>query len=309
MRFVTYASASGDDRVGLVDGDAVHGMEPGVSLLGLLEADDLLSAGDRARSNPTETVALEGLTLRAPLEPRSIRDSLGFLQHLRNCSAASGVEIDPRHSLFPTFYFSNIAAVVGPRDDVPIAPKSELFDYELEVAAVIGKPGANLAVDRAEEHIAGYMLLCDWSARDLQAEEMALRLGLAKGKDTANTLGPMLVTADELESYRSKKAFALEMTGYVNGELVSKGSWDDIDWGFPDMIAYGSRGTRIRPGDVFGSGTVATGCLYEHFAMDPENFRGWLQPGDEVRLVIEQLGEIQQRVVEGVKPEPLSSGY
>ncbi len=153
------------------------------------------------------------------------------------------------------------------------------------------------------------MLLCDWSARDLQMNEMALRLGPAKGKDGTNTLGPMLVTPDEIEPYRSRNAFDLGMTGYVNGELVSEGRWDSIDWGFPDMITYTSRGTHLRPGDVIGSGTVPSGCLFEHFALDPEHFRGWLQPGDEVRLVVEQLGEIRHRVVAGVKPEPLSSGY
>jgi 2-keto-4-pentenoate hydratase/2-oxohepta-3-ene-1,7-dioic acid hydratase in catechol pathway len=254
-------------------------------------------------------VPLAGLTLRAPLQPRSIRDCTGFLQHLRNCQGAADIPVDERHNQFPAFYFSNVAAVVGPHDDVPISPGCERFDYELEVCAVIGKPGSTIALDRAEEHIAGYMLLCDWSARDLQMNEMALRLGPAKGKDGTNTLGPMLVTPDEIESYRSRNAFDLGMTGYVNGDLVSEGRWDSIDWGFPDMITYTSRGTHLRPGDVIGSGTVPSGCLFEHFAMDPDNFRGWLQPGDEVRLVIEQLGEIRHRVVAGVKAEPLSSGY
>jgi 2-keto-4-pentenoate hydratase/2-oxohepta-3-ene-1,7-dioic acid hydratase in catechol pathway len=119
----------------------------------------------------------------------------------------------------------------------------------------------------------------------------------------------MLVTPDELGPYRSRNAFDLEMTGYVNGELVSKGRWNTIDWGFPDMITYTSRGTTLRVGDVIGSGTVDTGCLFEHYAMDRDHFRGWLRPGDEVRLVVEQLGELRQRVVAGVKAEPLSSGY
>lgn len=309
MRFVTYAAAAGDDRVGLVDGEDVHGLEPGVTLLDLLDADGLQDAGERAVAAPSETVPLAGLTLRAPLQPRSIRDCTGFLQHLRNCQGAADIPVDERHNQFPAFYFSNVAAVVGPHDDVPISPGSERFDYELEVCAVIGKPGSTIALDRAEDHIAGYMLLCDWSARDLQINEMALRLGPAKGKDGTNTLGPMLVTPDEIAPYRSRNAFDLGMTGYVNGELVSEGRWDSIDWGFPDMITYTSRGTHLRPGDVIGSGTVPSGCLFEHFAMDPDNFRGWLAPGDEVRLVVEQLGEIRHRVVAGVKAEPLSSGY
>jgi 2-keto-4-pentenoate hydratase/2-oxohepta-3-ene-1,7-dioic acid hydratase in catechol pathway len=313
MRFVTYASPAGGDRVGVVvsgpHGEQVHGFEPGVTLLDVLDRGELREAGERAAASPSEIVPLAGLVLRAPLQPRSIRDCMGFLQHLRNCAGAADMPVDERHHQFPVFYFSNPAAVVGPHDDVPIAPNSEMFDYELEVAAVIGRPGSTIPLDRAEEHIAGYLLLCDWSARDLQINEMALRLGPAKGKDTANTLGPMLVTPDELEAYRSRNAFDLEMTGYVNGELVSKGRWNTIDWGFPDMITYTSRGTTLRVGDVIGSGTVDTGCLFEHYAMDRDHFRGWLRPGDEVRLVVEQLGELRQRVVAGVKAEPLSSGY
>lgn len=311
MRWVTYTTAAGDDRVGLVDGEEIRALQPGVTLLDLLDAgpDGLSGGGERATASPSEVVSLAGATLLAPLQPRSIRDCTGFLQHLRNCGGQADLGFDERNHQFPAFYFSNVAAVVGPHDDVAVSPGSERFDYELEVCAVIGTPGSTIALDRAEDHIAGYMLLCDWSARDLQMNEMALRLGPAKGKDGANTLGPMLVTPDEIAPRRSRNAFDLAMTGYVNGELVSEGRWDTIDWGFPDMITYTSRGTTLRPGDVIGSGTVPTGCLFEHFAMNPDGFRGWLQPGDEVRLVVEELGELRQRVVAGVKSEPLSSGF
>lgn len=324
MRWVTYTTATGDDRVGLVDpggagsGDTaeIRALEPGLTLVDLLDAgpEGLPAAAERATSAPSEVVPLVGAALRAPLQPRSIRDSTGFLQHLRNCSGGTSgggadMGFDERNHQFPAFYFSNVAAVVGPHDDVPISPGCERFDYELEVCAVIGTPGSTIRLDDADSHIAGYMLLCDWSARDLQMNEMALRLGPAKGKDGANTLGPMLVTPDEIAGRRAGPSFDLAMTGYVNGELVSEGNWSTIDWGFADMITYMSRGTRLRPGDVIGSGTVPTGCLFEHFAMDPDGFRGWLQPGDEVRLVVEELGELRQRVVPGVKPEPLSSGF
>lgn len=309
MRFVTYASPNGGDRVGVVDGPEIHGFGPGLSLLDVLDRGDLMAEGQRASNSPSETIPLAGAALRAPLEPRSLRDCAGFIQHLRNVSAAADMPVDERHLQFPPFYFTNPAAVIGPYEDVPIPPDSTMFDYELEIAAVIGKPGATIPLAQAEDHIAGYMLLCDWSARDLQMNEMPLRLGPSKGKDTANTLGPMLVTPDELEPFRSGQGFDLEMTGSVNGELVSHGRWNTIDWGFADMITYASRGTRLRVGDVIGSGTVPTGCLFEHYATDPEHFRGWLQPGDEVRLAVEQLGELCQRVVEGVKAERLSSGY
>jgi 2-keto-4-pentenoate hydratase/2-oxohepta-3-ene-1,7-dioic acid hydratase in catechol pathway len=309
MRFVTYASPAGDDRVGVLDDSMVYGFEAGVTLLDVLDGGELLNEGTRVIASPTEAIPLHDLALRAPLQPRSIRDCAGFLQHLRNVSATADMPVDERHNQFPPFYFTNPGAVIGPYDDVPLAPDSAMFDYELEIAAVIGRSGSTIALARAEEHIAGYMIFCDWSARDLQINEMPLRLGPAKGKDTANTLGPVLVTADELDPYRKGNAFDLEMTAYVNGDLVSHGRWSTIDWGFPDMITYASRGTTLRVGDVIGSGTVETGCLFEHYSVDPENFRGWLQPGDEVRLVVQQLGEVRQRVADGVKAERLSSGY
>ncbi|OLT12747.1 hypothetical protein BJF78_23675 [Pseudonocardia sp. CNS-139] len=230
------------------------------------------------------------------------------MQHLRNVSTRTGRVIDRRFTDFPPFYFSNPAAAVGARADVAMAPDTEQFDFELEVAAVIGVEGSNVAVADAESHIFGYTIFCDWSARDIQMHERDL-FGPVKGKDTANGLGPFVVTADELAPFRSGRSFHLRMAAYVNDELVGEGCWDQIDWGFPDMIAYASRGTRVRPGDVIGSGTVPTGCLFEHFAMDPEGFRGWLQVGDEVRLVVEQLGEIRSRVTAPPAVQRLSTGY
>lgn len=310
MRWVTYASPAGGERTGLVVDDTVHGLEPGTTMQDLLDAQDGLSAaGDRARQAPAEVVALNDVTLRAPLQPRSIRDCTGFLQHLRNCAGGGDFTVGERYTQVPAFYFSNTAAVVGPYDDVAISPGSEKFDYELEVCAIIGTAGSDIAREDAEAHIAGYSILCDWSARDLQITEMSMGLGPAKGKDSANTLGPMLVTPDEIETHRDGKGFALAMTGFVNDELVSSGNWNEIDWDFADMITYTSRGTRLLPGDVIGSGTVPTGCLFEHSAMRPDTFRGWLQPGDQVRLAVEGIGEISQRVVAGATPRPLSTGH
>jgi 2-keto-4-pentenoate hydratase/2-oxohepta-3-ene-1,7-dioic acid hydratase in catechol pathway len=305
MRWVTYADASGHDRAGVVKDSAIHALESGVTVLELLDSGELSAAGERALAAPSEVIAVDGATLRAPLQPRSIRDHVGFLQHIRNCT---GGNIAPGYAEVPTFYFSNTAAVIGPHEDVAVSPGCEQFDYELEVCAVIGRSGFNIPRDDADDYIAGYMMLCDWSARDLQFREMAMGLGPAKGKDGANTLGPMLVSPDELESARSEKGFDLSMTAHVNGEPVSSGRWDSIDWDFADMITYASRGTWLHPGDVIGSGTVPTGCLFEHYAMAPDSFRGWLQPGDEVRLEVERLGVLRHRVVAGVAPEPLSTG-
>ncbi|WP_102419273.1 fumarylacetoacetate hydrolase family protein [Mycobacterium sp. 4858] len=310
MKFTTYRTGNGGDRVGIVDGSHVHAFAAGVTMIDLLEHGDLNEQGRRLAQSPHDTIAVVDVDVRSPLQPRSIRDCAGFLQHLRNLSDAVGMPVDERHQQFPPFYFTNPNTRLGPYDDIPMAPDSTQFDFELEVAAVIGTAGSDIDPADAESHIAGYMVLCDWSARDLQVNEMPLRLGPAKGKDTANTIGPYLVTPDELEPYRSANAFDLEMTAYVNDDLVSRGRMNTIDWGFPDMIAYASRGTELRPGDVIGSGTVESGCLFEHFVLNPQGFRGWLQPGDVVRLAVEHIGELRHRIAPAPVAVPrLSSGY
>lgn len=310
MRWVTYTTGGAQERVGLVVDETIYGLEPGTTMLDLLdEQDGLAAAQQRVRRSPWETIPFDTARLCAPLRPRSIRDCTGFLQHLRNCAAGGAFEVGQRYAQVPAFYFSNAAATVGPYDDVAISPGSQRFDFELEVCAVIGRAGANIERETAESYLAGYTVLCDWSARDLQMLDMAMGLGPAKGKDSANTLGPMLVTPDEIEPHRSGKGYALGMRAHVNGDLVGEGSWDQIDWDFADMISYASRGTRLVPGDVIGSGTVPTGCLMEHHAMNPDAFRGWLVPGDEVRLEVDGLGEICQKIVPSAPVHPLSTGF
>ncbi|MDY7103654.1 MAG: fumarylacetoacetate hydrolase family protein [Actinomycetota bacterium] len=307
MRWVTYRTGGGE-RTGLVVGDAVHALDDDISLIDLLgdDGERMTAAAARAMNAPTEIVALDGADLAPPLRPPSIRDFLCFLEHMRTIARGVGMEMNPLWEKIPGFYFSSVSSVVGPHDPVRISPGCEQFDYELEVAAVIGRGGSDLAPEDAASHIVGFMLFCDWSARDLQLAEMGLNLGPAKGKDGANTLGPALVTVDELAPHRSGGSYALGMRGYVNDELVSEGSMDQMDWHWGDIVAYASRGCELVPGDVICSGTVPTGCLMEHFASDgPDKFRGWLQPGDVVRLEVEGLGSIRQEVKPAVPVRPI----
>lgn len=302
MRWVMY-DASGVDRLGLiVDEDQIHGLHPDLSLVGLLRDGDerMHAAASEAISDPHDVRPLDGAILRAPLQPPSIRDFVGFLDHLKN--ALRGRPLDGTWQERPGFYFSNVAAVIGPLEPVPVPPGSSMFDFELEVGAVIGRGGSDLHPDTAAGHIAGYLIFCDWSARDLQLAEGPLMLGPAKGKDSANTLGPVFVSADELEPWRRGTSFHLEMEAWVNDARVGHGYLDQMDWSFGELAAYASRGTRLVPGDVLGSGTVPTGCLLERFALDAEGFRGWLQPGDSVRLTVEQLGTLTQEIVESRSP-------
>lgn len=302
--WVTYVSPrDGRERAGLLDGERVLGHDaPLVDLLGEL-------AG-AARAEPVETVALDEVTLRAPIpRPPSVRDFLAFSEHLRNALAGLGrTEVPEVWFEQPVFYFSNPAAIRGPGEDVPVAPGSRRWDYEVEVAAVVGRPGSDLTPERAEGHIAGYTILCDWSARDLQAAESPVGLGPTKGKDTATSLGPWLVTPDELADVRAGRGYDLRMRAVVNGHEYGGGSWSTIHWSFGQMLACASRGTELRAGDVIGSGTVGTGCLLELAHLHGTRRYPWLVPGDEVSIEVERLGALRARIVPGPAVVPLGRG-
>lgn len=299
MRLVTHVVA-GVDRIGLVADGEVTTLETRDRLEEILDRGpaELAALATAPADEQVPRVALGDAHLRAPLRPPSLRDSIGFLQHLRNSSGRE--ELDPAFDRQPAFYFSNHRAVVGASDAVAVPPGCEMFDLELEVAAVVGTPGRDLTPDEAWAHIAGYTIYCDWSARDLQIAEMPLGLGPAKGKDSANTLGPALVTADELEDARRGRGFALAMEARVNDDVVATGSLADMDWSFGELLAHMSRGTDLLPGDVIGSGTVPMGCLLEHYVaslVGGSDFRGWLAPGDTVRLEVDRLGVLEQTIV------------
>jgi len=306
VRWVTYRGSAGE-RVGLVSNDEILGGQPGVALAELLRRDGGLErAAEDVERAPHERVPVEGADLAAPLVPHQIRDCLCFLDHLRNARGTS--DLEPIWGEIPGFYFSNVAAVVGPFDPVRVSPGCNMFDFELEIGAVIGREVSDADPEDAADAIAGFMILCDWSSRDLQLHEMNLGLGPAKGKDGANTLGPALVTVDELEPRRVGGSFDLGMRAFVNGDLVGGGNMTQMNWSWAQIVAYTSRGTRLVPGDVLGSGTVPTGCLLEQFRMAPaDEFRGWLQPGDIVRLEVDHLGHTEQRVLESVAPRPLGA--
>jgi fumarylacetoacetate (FAA) hydrolase len=225
----------------------------------------------------------------------SIRDFYAFEQHVKTCRRHRGLDMAPEWFRVPVFYFSNPASVIGP-DDTVFAPRgSQALDYELELACVIGRECRDLPDDdRSLSSVAGFTLMNDWSARDLQRLEMSVGLGPSKGKDFATSLGPDLVTFDELQDRYRDGRLQLEMTASVNGRVLSRGSSGSMYWTWPQLLAHASRDTWLRPGDVIGSGTVGTGCILE---LTPEAVGGWLQPGDVVELTAERLGTLRNRVV------------
>src|SRR5438128_4237409 len=219
--------------------------------------------------------ALEDVELRPPvLHPPSVRDFYAFEQHVKAARASRGLDMPREWYEIPVFYFSNPAAVYGPEDDVPYPKGTEELDYELEVAAIIG----------ADERIGGFTIMNDWSARDLQRVEMKVGLGPAKGKDFATSLGPILVTSDEFDGRSGT------MIARVNGEERSRGDLADMYHSWDAIVAHAARNTRLRPGDVLGSGTVGTGCILEH------GDGRWLQRGDVVELEVEGIGVLRNRV-------------
>lgn len=306
MKWVTYRDGD-DERVGVLSGTDIHALPSGATLLALLESGSLHAAGETALRSPTDVVALADVSLAAPIpRPPSIRDTLCFLDHMRNCQEAAGggrVLMDTWYRI-PAFYFACPATVLGPYDDAPMAPGSVWQDFELEIAAVIGTAGKDLTVEQAEQAIVGYLIFNDWSARDLQTFEGQLRIGQAKGKDSGVTLGPYLVTADELAPFSRDGRLNLEVTALVNDTVVGSGSTGTMDWTFGEVISYISRGVPLRPGDVIGSGTVPTCTLVEH--LTKPSFPGWLRDGDEVRLQVQALGETRQTVRASPAPYPLA---
>ena len=254
-------------------------------------------------------IPLNSVQLLAPVPfPTSCRDAYAFRQHVAAARRNRKAEMIPEFDQYPVFYFTNHLSIKGPGEVSCMPDHFEKLDFELEVAIVICKHGRNIKAEEADEYIGGLMIMNDFSARRLQIEEMLLNLGPAKGKDFATTIGPCLVTLDELAEFEVApkenhvgKSWNLKMTCKVNGEQVSEGSLGDMDWTFAEIIERASYGVDLHPGDVIGSGTVGTGCFLELNGtgkLNDSNYtEQWLKDGDVVELDIEGLGVLTNTIV------------
>lgn len=252
--------------------------------------------------------------------PRSLRDAYAFRQHVETARKNRGREMIPEFDLFPVFYFSNHNAIYGEGEIEVEIDQLEWLDFELEAAIVIGKGGKNIRAGDAGRHVAGYMIMNDFSARKMQMDEMKLNLGPAKGKDFATALGPQLVTPDELVDFRIEDGPAgrhdMVMRAYYNGELVSEGNFKDMNWSFAEIIERCSYGVELYPGDVIGSGTVGTGCFLEINGTrareaDSKGERYdpvWLKEGDVIELDITGLGKLRNVIVKSSSGHSLKTG-
>lgn len=328
MKLLTYSPVAGVERLGVLIGDKILDLEFGHRAaagvvpfpLGYLPSNilDFLRLGNAAMDTASalckwfesnedkEDIAefwyyASSVSLCSPVpRPTSMRDGYAFRQHVEAARRNRGLEMIPEFDDIPIFYFTNHQAVFGP-GEIPVQEMHlNQLDFELECAIVIGKQGSNIPANQADEYIAGYMVMNDWSARALQMQEMKLNLGPAKGKDFATSLGPWLVTKDELEERKistpNGDKYDLEMKTIINGKEISKGNVKDMSWTFAQIIERASYGVTLYPGDVIGSGTCGTGCFLELNGSKVYNPPMWVMPDDVVDCSVELLGTLSNTV-------------
>ena len=321
MKLISYIK-DGQDQVGVMvkdhiyDMDTLHPDMPNTMsmLLGYWEeVFPVAQAGvqmiEEGRIAANRGISTDLVQLLAPVPaPTSCRDGYAFRQHVAAARRNRKVDMIPEFDQYPIFYFTNHHSISGPGVVRCMPDHFEKLDFELEVAIVICKGGRNIKAEDADEYIGGLMIMNDLSARRLQMEEMLLNLGPAKGKDFATTIGPWLVTLDELAEYEIPakeghigKNWNLPMVCRVNGVEVSRGNLGDMDWTFAELIERASYGVNLYPGDVIGSGTVGTGCFLELNGTgklsNPDYQEQWLQDGDIVEMEVEGLGLLSNTIV------------
>lgn len=325
MKFVSYQTVTDAQRIGLfIDGEIID-LEHSASQIGfalpsrmnafLAGGHDFMELARQVEAayhaHRQGQIATGILKMLAPVpHPTSCRDGYAFRQHVATARRNRGVEMIPEFDQFPVFYFTNHQSIIGEGEVMVEIDHLQQLDFELECAIVIGRPGRNIPAAKADEHIAGFMVMNDLSARVLQMDEMKLSLGPAKGKDFATAIGPWLVTPDELMSRQKRSesgsSWDLRMRAWHNGHLISDGNLKDMNWTFAEIIERASYGVELVPGDVIGSGTVGTGCYLElngtrnleAKAAGKEYSPIWLKDGDTIELEIDLLGRLSNRIVQ-----------
>lgn len=325
VKFISFKNIQNEERAGLMVGDKIVDLEDAARELGLdmpssmneilqgLPA-TLKTAGEIENAFKKRTVRpvpdqMDCKVLAPVPHPASCRDAYAFRQHVEAARKNRGLPMIPEFDEFPVFYFTNHNAIIGSGDLVVQSDHLEQLDFELEVAAVIGKQGRNIRAQEADGYILGFTIMNDFSARALQTNEMKLNLGPAKGKDFATAIGPYLVTKDELCPHLIKTAkgekYKLDMKATHNGKLVSQGNMQDMHFTFAEIIERISYGVDIFPGDIIGSGTVGTGCFLELNGTGGREAKEkgksfsptWLKVGDVIELEVTGLGKLVNRII------------
>ncbi len=311
MKWVTFQvpTALGTDRVGVVSDGQIFALAPDLKLIDIIAGgqDNVQQYGLEALRSAVEIFQLADIRLRPPIpNPPSIRDFSSFHEHLSVALRNGGGSLSDEWFEAPVFYFTSPNNLFAHGEIVRVPGDTSKMDYELEVCCVIGRGGIDIAPENALDHVAGYTIFNDWSARDLQAaEKRRLPIGPGKGKDASTSLGPYLVTPDELADRTTKTGFDLVMTAYVNGKEYSRGNWSSLYWSFAEMIAFASRSSPLVPGDIIAAGTVGTGCILERSGTHGVDEYPWLKEGDAVELKIERIGTLGNTVKWNKPPVPL----
>ncbi|MGV9711268.1 fumarylacetoacetate hydrolase family protein [Gordonia sp. NPDC003424] len=303
MRLATL-EIDGREAGAILAGERAFPLPAGVSVLDALGMSAAQRADLEAEAVRGPGRALADHRLLAPIAPRAMRDFVAFEEHVVGVSrSVDGTDAvaDAWYDA-PAFVFMNPHSLIGAHDDMPKPPLTEALDFELEIAAIVAADCRDLTVEQARENIAGYCILNDWSARDVQRREMQVGLGPSKGKDFANTLGPWITTADELDEHHRDGVLDLEMTVAINGRIVGRDRSGHMAWSFAELLAHASRGARVGAGDVIASGTCHTGALAEIWGRTGRREPAPLEPGDTVTMTIEHLGTISNRVVPPTSP-------
>lgn len=271
-------------EAGIVDLNRADPSLPSEMLAFLDQGEEALAKARKALAGKPTTITHKDVQLLAPLpRPRALRDFFAFEEHALQGAKRRGEPLAKEWYDQPVYYKGNHREIYGPDAVVPWPDYTRKFDFEHEIACVVGKKGRDLSPEQARTYIAGYTILNDFSARDIQKNEMICRMGPAKGKDFAFGLGPYLLTADELPEPEN-----LKMRVFVNGELWSEGNSSGRYWSFPLMLSHVSQGETVYPGDILGSGTYYKGC-----GLDLDR---WVKPGDAIELEVEKLGRLKQIV-------------
>jgi 2-keto-4-pentenoate hydratase/2-oxohepta-3-ene-1,7-dioic acid hydratase in catechol pathway len=293
----------GAHHVGLVVGDGpewwIHPFEQGTDMVSLLAADAATREAVADVAAQTDGIRLGDVVLLPPVYPVAMRDFLTFEAHVDGMERGHGNPGPPQEWYeAPVFLFMAPHAVTGPYEDVAMPPDTARFDFELEIAAVICRDVRNASAEQARAAIGGYCVMNDWSARDVQSREMTLKLGPSKGKDFATTIGPWIVTPDELDGCRDADGFLdLGMTVKVNGVCVGSDRSGHMGWSFEHMVAHASRASWVKAGEVLASGTCASGSLAESWGRNGALEPPPLRIGDVVEMSIDRLGTIRNEIV------------
>jgi 2-keto-4-pentenoate hydratase/2-oxohepta-3-ene-1,7-dioic acid hydratase in catechol pathway len=302
-RYARYVE-HGSVHTGVIRHDRVHDLPGDADILAVLQAPEQDRLAILRATGKQQRKAVADTRFVAPIEPRALRDFVTFEAHIAGMKKGEPGDgtVPEQWYEAPRFLFGNPWSVIGTGDDVPMPPFTQKLDFELEVAAIVKNSVRDVALDDAAEHIAGFCIWNDWSARDIQGDEMRVGLGPSKGKDFANTLGPWITTPDELRDYRIGDRYDLPMTVSINGTVVGSDNLKNMSWSFEEMLVHASRDAIVGAGDVLGSGTASTGALSERWSRSGSLTPPPLQVGDVVTMEVEALGRITNRIVETTSP-------